>query len=417
MMNKLEKRWLLALSAAMYILAVSSWGCATKKQNLQNGYAFNEIVSAKELHLQKEGPSLDKETPKELPQMTSDEHERLGDVYFSRGDLGKAFAEYETALKLNGKDSGIHYKKGLLLVIGRMNEDAILEFQEALNKESKHALSHEGLGLAYFQMKKYEAAEAWFRKAVELNPKLWRAHNFLGIIYDYRKQYEEAIDEYKAAIAVKGNNGLLYNNLGISYFKTGDHENAITAFNKGLATRPADSRIHNNLGLVLAEMGRYREALEAFRKGGDEAQAYNNLGCIYLNHGKYEKAQHCFEKAIELKPTFYAKASENARKARLDHGLSFDSSGLTVETYLDEDIPPNKIIIKKRTWQKPDRLKSDNKVEENPLMPLIAEEVDAKPGKKKEASPRQPEASSTNTSIGKITASTPLTMTSSGSSE
>lgn len=385
-MNKVDKKWLLALSAAMYMLTVSSWGCATKQQNLQNAYAFNEIVSARELHLQKGGTSLDREAPKELPQMTPDEHERLGDVYFSRGDLGKAFAEYETALKLNRKNGEIYYKKGLLLVIGRMNEGAILEFEEALNKEPKHALSHEGLGLAYFQMEKYDDAEAWFRKAVELDPKLWRAHNFLGIIYDYRKHYRQAIGEYEAAIAVKDNNGLLYNNLGISYFKTGDREKAITAFNKGLATRPADSRIHNNLGLVLAEMGRYRQALEAFRKGGDEAQAYNNLGCIYLKHGKYEKAERSFEKAIELKPTFYAKASENARKARLDHGLSFDSPGLIVETSLEGDIPTNKIMIKKRAWKKPDRLKSDNKVEENALMPLIAEEVDAKPGKKKEAS-------------------------------
>jgi Flp pilus assembly protein TadD len=382
-MNKLEKQWLPALSAAMYILAVSSWGCATKQQNLQNGYAFNKIVSAKELHLQKEGPSLDKEPPREPPQMTADEHERLGDVYFSRGDLGKAFSEYETALKLDRKNGEICYKKGLLLVIGRMNEDAILEFQEALNKKPKHVLSHEGLGLAYFQMKKYDDAEAWFRKAVELDPKLWRAHNFLGIIYDYRKQYKKAIDEYEAAIAVKDNNGPLYNNLGISYFQTGEYEKAIAAFNNGLETRPANSRIHNNLGLVLAEMGRYREALEAFRKGGDEPQAYNNLGCIYLNHGKYEKAQRCFEKAIELKPTFYAKASENARKARMDHGLSFD---LNVETSLEGDIPTNKIIIKKRTWQKPDGLKSHNKGEENALTPLIAEKVDAKPDKKEEAS-------------------------------
>ena len=381
MMNRLEKQWLPALSAAMYILAVTSWGCATKQQNLQNGYAFNGIVSAKQLHLQKEGPSLDREAPKELPRMTPDEHERLGDVYFSRGDLGKAFAEYETALKLNGKNSQIHYKKGLLLVIGRMNEDAISEFEQALNKESKHALSHEGLGLAYFQMKKYDDAEAWFRKAVELDPKLWRAHNFLGIIYDYRKQYKKAIDEYKAAIAVKDNDGLLYNNLAISHFKTGDHEKAITTFNKGLEARPGHSRIHNNLGLVLAEMGRYREALEAFRKGGDEAQAYNNLGCIYLKHGKYEKAERCFEKAIELKPTFYVKASENARKARLDQGLSFDSPGLTVETSLEMDMPTNK--IKKRTWKKPDKVKSDNKPEESALMPLIAEQAD---DGKKEAS-------------------------------
>jgi Flp pilus assembly protein TadD len=361
--------------AAAIVLAVSSWGCATEQQNLMDAYSFSDVESAKELHLQQDATSLKMETPKELPEMTCEEHERLGDVYFSRGDLGTAFVQYEKSLKLNPENSEIHYKKGLLLVIGKMNEHAILEFREALKKESRHALSHEGLGLAYFQMKKYDDAEVCFRKAVELDPKLWRAHNFLGVIYDYKEQYKKAIREYQAAIALEDNNGPLYNNLGISYFLAGDSRKAIAAFNRGLSTKSIHSRISNNLGLVLAEMGRYGEALEAFRKPGDEAQAYNNLGCIYLKHGKYEKAERCFEKAIELKPTFYAKASENARKARMDHGSSF---ALTVETSLEGDIPTNKIIIKKRGWQKPDRLKGDNKVEENALMPFIAKEVDAK---------------------------------------
>lgn len=369
--------------AALLILAVSSWGCATKQQNLMDAYTFSDVQSAKELHLQQEATSLKMETPKELPEMTCEEYERLGDVYFSRGDLGTAFVQYEKSLKLNPENSEIHYKKGLLLVIGKMNENAILEFRQVLKKESRHPLSHEGLGLAYFQMKKYDEAEACFRKAGELDSTLWRAHNLLGVIYDYKKQYKKAIREYQAAIALKDNNGLLYNNMGISYFLAGDYQNAIAAFNRGLSTKSTDSRLSNNLGLVLAEMGRYREALEAFRKGGDEAQAYNNLGCIYLKQGKYERAERCFEKAVELKPTFYAKASENARKARVDHGSSFD---LTVETSFDDSIPAREIKIKKRTWKKPDRLKGDNKVEENALMPLIAKEVDARSDEKAEAS-------------------------------
>jgi tetratricopeptide (TPR) repeat protein len=66
-----------------------------------------------------------------------------------------------------------------------------------------------------------------------------------------------------------------------------------------------------------SKIGNYQEALEAFRKGGGEAEAYNNLGCIYLKQKKYKEAIRCFEKAIQLKPTFYTKASENLRKARL----------------------------------------------------------------------------------------------------
>jgi len=58
--------------------------------------------------------------------------------------------------------------------------------------------------------------------------------------------------------------------------------------------------------------------MEAFKKAGDEAQAYNNLGFVYMQKGEREKAIHSFEKAIESRPTFYLKASENLKKAKMD---------------------------------------------------------------------------------------------------
>ena len=77
-----------------------------------------------------------------------------------------------------------------------------------------------------------------------------------------------------------------------------------------------ESKVFNNLAVALASLERYDEALDAFVNGGGEAQAYNNLGCIYLQKEKYREAVKCFEKAIELEPSFYAKASDNLKKAR-----------------------------------------------------------------------------------------------------
>ena len=416
-LSMVRKRSGISILKFVVLCSVSAAGllaCAGKNHNSFKESSIRGFKSSRELHLKQQAWAASSDALKTLPDMTPQEHERLGDIYFRRGDLAMAFAQYSKAL-LNGPEhADLFYKKGLLLVLGKMNEDAVPEFEKALEKDPKNAQAYEGLGLAYFQMQKYEQAKSSFQNAIQLDPKLWKAHNFLGIIYDYQGDHKKAAIEYEASIASTDKTALLYNNLGISFFLAGDYENAVNAFRRAVSLGQGDQRTYNNLGLALSTQAKYGEALEAFRKGGDEAQAYNNLGCIYLKHGKYEKAERCFEKAIELKPTFYAKASENARKARMDHGLSFD---LTVETSLEGDIPTNKIIIKKRTWQKPDTLKSDNKVEENALMPLIAEEVDAKPVKKKEASPRQPEASSTNTAIGKITPSTPLPITSSGSSE
>jgi uncharacterized protein HemY len=55
--------------------------------------------------------------------------------------------------------------------------------------------------------------------------------------------------------------------------------------------------------------------LLAFKQGGDEAAAYNNMGCLYMADKKYAEAKTAFEKAIGMKPSYYAKARENLKKA------------------------------------------------------------------------------------------------------
>ena len=279
-------------------------GCAAQEQNLRTLGRYENLYE----------PS-DKKT---LPDMTSDELEKSGDDLLSRGNFYKAFVQYDKSLQLNPDNIWVVYKKGLLFVIGGLNQDAIKEFQKVIKKKPWHALAYKGMGQAFFQMKKYDEAKKNFQKAIKLDQGLWKVYNSLGIIYDYKEKYNMAIHSYNKAISLKPDEGLLYNNLGVTWSLAGDYEKAINAFNKALETKYSKSKTYNNLGMALSKLGRYREALEAFRKGGNEAQAYNNLGCIYLEEGKFEKATACFEKAIEINPGFYLRASENLKKAGID---------------------------------------------------------------------------------------------------
>ena len=285
-------------------------GCSAQKQNLRTQGRYEKLYE-----------SADKKT---LPEMTSDEFEKSGDVLLSRGNLYKAFVQYDKSLQLDPDNIGVVYKKGMLFVIGGLNQDAIKEFQKVIKRKPWHALAYKGMGQAFFQMKKYDEAEKNFQKAIELDPGLWKVYNSLGIIYDYKEKYHKAIHKYNKAISLKPDEGFLYNNLGVSCSLAGDYEKAINAFNKALETKYSKSKTYNNLGMSLAKLGRYQEALEAFRKGGNEAQAYNNLGCIYLEEGKAEKAITCFEKALKINPGFYLRASENLKKTRIADELSFD---------------------------------------------------------------------------------------------
>jgi len=253
---------------------------------------------------------------KALPEISGDEYEQLGDALLNKGKLYLAYVQYEKSLKLKPDNIRVEYKKGLTLLLGEKSDDAIRQFELVLKKEPKFELANEGLGRAYFQKKDFLLAERHFKKAIDQNHKLWMSYNFLGNIYDNKKDYEKAILEYTSAIAVKPDQGLLYNNLGVSCLLAGHNQAAVDAFSKAIEKNYRENRVYNNMALAYANLGRYDDATDAFRKAGGEAHAYNNMGCIYLEKGNYAEAVRCFEKAIAIEPSFYAKASDNLKKAK-----------------------------------------------------------------------------------------------------
>jgi tetratricopeptide (TPR) repeat protein len=304
-------RLLPSLQILIATVAFAAGGCAS---NNSPPALFGEYK--KMLERQKAGMSLEDEALKKLPAMTAADYERLGDTYLQQGNLEMAFIQYDKASRMEPSQARIRYKVGLLFLKKGLPEEASKEFQEILKKDMTYALAYEGMGQAHLKMTNYVEAEKNLRQALTLSPELWQCHNFLGIVYDQQKRFDAAIAEYQASIALKPDQGFLFNNLGMSYYSKGDYERAIKAFMEAAKSGPAYNKIHNNLGLALAKLGRYQEALDAFKKGGDEAKAYNNLGVIYLVEKKYEEAISSFEKAIQLNPSYFVKASENLKIAR-----------------------------------------------------------------------------------------------------
>ena len=257
----------------------------------------------------------------DLPEITGNEYEQLGDALLSKRNFYLAYVHYEKALKLEPGNNRIEYKKGLALLHGDKHDDAIEQFQTVIKKDPDFAKAYEGIGKAYFAKREYPEAERYLHHAVKLDPTLWKSHTYIASIHEQRKDYKSAIAAYQMALDSSPNKGMIYNNIGYAYLLKGDYHRAVFGFKKALAHRYTNEKVYNNLGMALANLEKYDEALQAFIKSGSEAQAFNNLGCILLSKGKLDKAIICFEKAIELDPKFYAVAGENLTKARtLSHG-------------------------------------------------------------------------------------------------
>ena len=274
------------------------------------------------LEKQKAGMSVGDEMGKNLPEMTAEEYEMVGDNSFRQGNLSMAFVQYDKAQRIAPTKLSLRYKKGLVFLKKGLAEDALHVFQDILSTDNAFASAYEGIGHALLMKGDIPEAEKHFHRALAFDASLWKSHNALGMIYDHQGRFDEAVVSYNEAIALNNNSGALFNNLGVSYHRRGDYNHAVHAFLKALNMGYVEAKVHNNLGLCLAKLGRYREALTVFTKGGDKARAYNNIGVIYLTEGKHAEATEAFEQAMALSSRYYTTASENLRIAQQTRGAS-----------------------------------------------------------------------------------------------
>lgn len=274
-------------------------GCATKKE----GANFKEFAYGKDTSL-------------DLP---AGKHVKIARGYMARGEYEQAFVHLNAARQKSPDDVDIRALKGELLIGQRQDELALNEFVAVLEVRPDHAQANQGAGIIYFRAGLYEEAETHLERALSADGSLWKAHNYLGIIYDRRGAYDKAAESFAAALGMHDGqeNASILNNLGVVHMARKDFELASRSFKQSLREGGGSARTYNNLGVALAHGGKLLEALEAFRFAGNEYVAHNNLGFVLLSSGQPRQAIPYFERALELSPSYYTRAAENLKRARM----------------------------------------------------------------------------------------------------
>ncbi len=295
-------------------------GCAGSKDPASPSFDMSEYRKMME---QQKGAQGDVEEPApSAPEMTAEEQERAGDADAQRRNFTLAGLHYSKALKAEPTRNSARLKLGQLFLQQGLFEPALTQFQDLLTREPNSASAHQGTGQVYLHQGKLREAEAALKKAIELDSSSWLSHNLLGLVYDQEQRHTDAISAYQAALALHPDEPSVLNNLGLAYALNRDYEAAIQAYEKAVKTGSTSPKLHNNLGVAYARRQRYTDALESFKQATDEPRAYNNLGVALLGMGNAKVAAACFEKAIELHPQYYEKASENLRQARQAMGTN-----------------------------------------------------------------------------------------------
>jgi tetratricopeptide (TPR) repeat protein len=153
-------------------------------------------------------------------------------------------------------------KKGIELHDASKFDEAITAFETALKIEPKNSTAHYEIANTYTAMQKYEEAIDHAEKVIKLKDgNLGEAYTLLGTAYDMLKKPKKAIKAYEEGIKAFPNQYNLYYNLGITQYNQGDLDKAELAAMGSVKNNPKHANSHFLLANIEKDKGKRVKAM------------------------------------------------------------------------------------------------------------------------------------------------------------
>jgi len=223
----------------------------------------------------------------------------LGSVFFARGYLEQAEAQFQLALRDDPSSAEAHYGLGSVYLKQEKTGEARASFERALQLNAAYPGTRpnacNNLGLLATREGRTSDAIGYFQEALRISPDHWIALENLGNAYRQQKRWDEARGALERAAAVKPQDAEANYSLAMVYAQTGDTARAYEYLQKALQQHPEYPEALNNLGVLYLRTGRRDAAVAQFEKSITVApgfdQAYLNLARVYALEGAPEKAR------------------------------------------------------------------------------------------------------------------------------
>ncbi len=199
-----------------------------------------------------------------------------GFTYCKQGDEQKAFADFDSAIKIN-PENFLPYN--LLDITYGLNENFVGKVIDYLTK------------------------------IIGANPQNSQAYFHRGKAYFKRGELDNAIADYDKSIELNPDNAEVYGNRGLALYGKGDLSGAIESFTQGINLAPKDPRtllVYINRANAYVGKGDYENAFADFDSvialDSQNTWAYYNRGLAYKIKGDTDKAVADFKKILEINP-------------------------------------------------------------------------------------------------------------------
>ena len=186
-----------------------------------------------------------------------------GSVLFSRNELDKAFAEYQTAITFDSNNAnaigniGIVYEKSGNIPLAKTF------YARALTKDPANALFTRNLRALNGEANNFELSihnDSLLLKNDPGNKNLLtdmaNLHVNVGMGYMNKNEYDKAYKEFSIAEQIDSTSPNPMGNMGVIYFDKGNYKKAKTFFERALARDPNNAVFLRDLQLLNAKIGK-----------------------------------------------------------------------------------------------------------------------------------------------------------------
>lgn len=227
------------------------------------------------------------------------------DAYDDRGELARAIADYNEAIRLDPGNATAFENRGTAFLRNGNHDRAIEDYNEAIRLDPNFALAYADRGAAYYFKKDYERAIKDYDEAIRLDPKRSGTFSNRGAAYKKIGRNDRAIADESEAIRLEPTRPEFYDNRGLSYAHNRDYDRAIADYDEAIRIRP-QANFLTNRGDSFQFKGEIDRAIadydEAIRLDPKFVLAWNNRGAAYRKKGDLARAVYDYEQALRLDP-------------------------------------------------------------------------------------------------------------------
>lgn len=230
------------------------------------------------------------------PAQTPANHERLGREYEAKGQLEKAAAEYELAIRLSPYEEAYYFEAAHAYLLRQQFDPAVKILERGCKVFDKSAQLQLALGVAYYGQRRFTDAADAFLRTIDIAPDVQQPYVFLSKMLDQAgDRMPQILRRFAAWANANPRNALAQ----FVYAKGllisgGDAKTAEKLLRDSIALKGDQWESHYELGVLLEKERKFDDAARELERSiainAGQPDVHYHLGRVYDRLGESAKA-------------------------------------------------------------------------------------------------------------------------------